>query len=213
LKLTTFNTSVINTNIDAISAEVRRLDPDIAILMEFNDRKRAVLDKIRDLYPYDAGCVPRRHCHFLMLSKLPFESAEVREGWNGPLMVRVKLGAELGGLNIVGVHAPRPPHVADQFSQMMVLEKYLEKLTGEIVVMGDFNATPYSRLLKDFAERMKLQRLTNLPSWPTVVQLPQLPIDHFFVSGQIRLLERPRIGRPAGSDHYPVTVTVAVRSR
>jgi endonuclease/exonuclease/phosphatase family metal-dependent hydrolase len=42
--------------------------------------------------------------------------------------------------------------------------------------------------------------------------MPQLAIDHVFVSPQLRVLEEPRIGRRSGSDHYPVTVTVAVPS-
>ena len=62
-------------------------------------------------------------------------------------------------------------------------------------------------MLQDSAN---LIRLTNLPSWPSLVGLPQIAIDHIFVSPGIRLLEAEQIGEAAGSDHYPVTVRIAV---
>ena len=79
--------------------------------------------------------------------------------------------------------------------------------------MGDFNATPFSRLLGTFANRSHMNRLTSLPTWPTWLSLPQVAIDHVFVSRGIRILEAARIGGNAGSDHYPVIVGLAVSQR
>ena len=208
LRLMTFNTSTINSNTAALSAEVRRLHPDIAVLIEFGEGKRAVLDQLRVLYPYGAGCVPGRHCHFAVLSKVPIIASEVREGWKGPLMVRATLGGEFSGLNIVGIHAARMPHLDAQHLQMSILAEYLDSLGGMVVVMGDFNATPFSRLLSDFSDRTELHRLTAIPSWPAYLELPQFAIDHVFVSRQLRPIEGVLIGRRSGSDHYPVTAMV-----
>jgi endonuclease/exonuclease/phosphatase (EEP) superfamily protein YafD len=213
LRLMTFNTSVINKDIEAISAEVRRLNPDIATLMEFSERKRAVIDRLQDIYPYSAGCVPGRYCHFALLSKVPIIASEVREGWDGPLMVKATLGGEFSGLEIIGVHFPRVPYIKAQFEQLAVLLEYLKKNYSPSVVMGDFNATPFSRLISVFADRTQMRRLTSNPSWPALGELPQFGIDHIFVSRQIRPLEKDRIGRHSGSDHYPVTVTIAVPLR
>jgi len=76
--------------------------------------------------------------------------------------------------------------------------------------MGDFNATPFSRILGVLQDSANLMRLTNLPTWPSQAGLPQIAIDHIFVSPGIRQLEAGQIGEPAGSDHYPVTVRIAV---
>ncbi len=206
----TFNTSVINTDLAAIAAELRRLNPDVAIMMEFSERKRAVLEDVGDLYPYNAGCVPRRHCHFALLSKVPIAASRVTEGWDGPLMIRATLGGEFAGLDIVGVHFPRLPHIKAQFEQLAVLLEYLDDKPGAAIVMGDYNATPFSRLITEFSKETHLRRLTSIPSWPALAELPQFGIDHIFVSHDVRQLEQARIGKHAGSDHYPVIVSIAV---
>jgi endonuclease/exonuclease/phosphatase family metal-dependent hydrolase len=55
-----------------------------------------------------------------------------------------------------------------------------------------------------------LTRLTYLPSWPSRLGLPQIAIDHIFVSAGLEPLEAAVIGEPAGSDHYPVSARIAV---
>jgi endonuclease/exonuclease/phosphatase (EEP) superfamily protein YafD len=42
------------------------------------------------------------------------------------------------------------------------------------------------------------------------LQLPQLAIDHIFASDEVKSVEDARIGGNAGSDHYPLLVSVAV---
>ena len=51
-----------------------------------------------------------------------------------------------------------------------------------------------------------------LPSWPSFFGLPQLGIDHIFLSPGLRVLKEPLIGDSAGSDHFPVIATVGVPS-
>jgi endonuclease/exonuclease/phosphatase (EEP) superfamily protein YafD len=210
LRLMTFNTSVINRDTHAIAAEILRLDPDVATLMEFSEKKHVVLDQLKANYPYMVGCVPGRHCHFALLSKIPIADSKVREGWKGPLMVQATLDGAFSGLTIVSVHFPRIPDIKDQFYQLGVLLDYLDQQRGTYVLMGDFNATPFSDLLVKLTDHTKLRRLTGIPSWPSYAGLPQFGIDNIFVDDAIRLLEKARIGRPSGSDHYPVTVTIAV---
>ena len=76
--------------------------------------------------------------------------------------------------------------------------------------MGDFNATPFSRVIQSFTQNVGLTRQTLLPSWPAQLDLPQLAIDHIFTSAGIRALGQETIGDNAGSDHYPVALTLAV---
>ena len=66
---------------------------------------------------------------------------------------------------VFGVHSTRFPHQRSQLIQFIELAKYVDKSPGERIVMGDFNATPYSRLLQTFQRNSGLNRLTNLPTW------------------------------------------------
>jgi endonuclease/exonuclease/phosphatase (EEP) superfamily protein YafD len=210
LRLMTFNTRLLNDDAEAIVSEVRRLDPDVATLVELGENKKVAFDLLKNNYPYTVECLAERFCHLAIVSKVPIISSETKGLWKGPPLIRATLGGAYAGLNVIGVHTIRAPHVRAQFFQMGELADYMDQLQGQFVVMGDFNATPFARLLKIFTERTGLRRLTAVPSWPGQVELPQLAIDHVFVSRKIRLLQEPRIGRRSGSDHYPVAVTVAL---
>ena len=111
-----------------------------------------------------------------------------------------------------GHHTIRFPHSRAQFRQVAALVRKIETIPGHTIVMGDFNATPYSRITGAVSEQTGLVRLTGLPSWPSRLELPQVAIDHIFASPELRQTESEQIGNAAGSDHYPVTVKLAVPS-
>lgn len=210
VRLMTFNTLFDNARIDEIAAEVERIDADIVTLLEIGPAKRPMLERLKARYPHRADCLSEDYCNLVILSKFPIVNSEARVGWDGPPVIRATFGPELGGLSVFGVHTIRFPHQRAQYKQITELAKLLENFLGNRAVMGDFNATPYSRIVRTLEERTGLHRLSHLPTWPARLKLPQLAIDHIFVSTLIRTLEPARIGRNAGSDHYPVIVTVAV---
>ncbi len=210
LKVASFNTLWVNQNADAVKAEVERLDADIIVLIEIGPPKRRILADLKGRYPHQFHCFTVDYCNTVVLSKLPFADTGSREPWAGRSYIRVRLGPEAGGLTVFGVHTIRFPHSQAQFRQVTELARLIERTPGPRLVMGDFNATPFSRILAVLQDSANLRRLTNLPSWPSHVSLPQIAIDHIFVSPGIRQLEAEQIGEPAGSDHYPVTVRIAV---
>jgi endonuclease/exonuclease/phosphatase (EEP) superfamily protein YafD len=88
----------------------------------------------------------------------------------------------------------------------------VRRVDGPLVVAGDFNATPWSLHLATFERLTGLTRLTGLPSWPARgLGLPQVAIDHIFVSSGMRPLGSATTLDASGSDHLPVRVTLAVR--
>ena len=210
LRIMSFNSGFVNDNTAAIIKEVRRIDADIAVLIELSEGKRVVLQQLRDKYPYHVDCIGSAYCHFAILSKAPITSSDFKGLWNGPPLIRASFGGQYAGVHVVGVHSIRTPYIRAQFGQMRELASYLNAFTGPLVVVGDFNATPFARVLSLFAERSSLRRVTFLPTWPGHVELPQLAIDHIFLSSGVRVLEQSKIGQRAGSDHYPVTVLMSV---
>lgn len=210
LKVASFNTLWTNRDADAVRAEIERLDADVITLIEMSPAKRHILAGLRSRYPFQYDCFNLDYCGSAILSKLPFAGKEARSRWAGPPFIRVTLGPEAGGLSVFGVHTIRFPHATAQFRQAGEMAKVVERAPGPRLVMGDFNATPFSRVLEVLQDSANLTRLTNLPSWPALAGLPQIAIDHIFASPGIRQIEAERIGEPAGSDHYPVSVRIAV---
>lgn len=210
LRVASFNTLWINEDAARVRAEIERIDADIVTLIEMSPAKRGLLADLRSRYPYQAECFAADYCRIAILSKLPIVDSEGRGTWEGPPFIRAKLGPEAGGLTVIGVHTIRFPHSRAQFRQANAIGALIEKLPGHKLVMGDFNATPFSRIPQVVEVRGNLRRITHLPSWPATFGLPQIAIDHIFISPALRQLEAARIGEAAGSDHYPVMARIAV---
>lgn len=210
LSVASFNTLWVNEDADRVREEIERLDADIVALIEVSPAKRGILEELKLRYPFQADCFKIDYCKLAILSKLPIVESEARGSWEGPPYILARIGPAGGGLRVMGVHTIRFPHSRAQFRQVTAIASMLEKLPGHKLVMGDFNATPFSRILSVVEGRANLRRVTVLPTWPATAGLPQIAIDHIFLSPGLKLLEAARIGEAAGSDHYPITARIAV---
>ena len=211
VRLMSFNSWLQNRNIEALAQEIERNDPDILLMIEFGPDQRSLKDRLRGRYAYQDDCLHLEHCNMAVFSKFPIADFESHGAWEGPPMVRATFGEELGGLNFIGIHSGRFPYLRAQLTQLGELGDLVRKLSGPRIVAGDFNATPSSRMLSVFQARSVMRRIDEfLPTWPARWQLPQLAIDHIFVSEEVKSLEVARIGGNAGSDHFPLVARVAV---
>ncbi len=212
LRIAHFNTLERNKNNAAVAAEILRLDPDVADLVEMSDDKKlGILPVLKTKYPYMFDCAGVDYCDMVIVSKYPIVSSDGNGTWIGAPYVRATLGGDMAGITVVGVHTTRFPYSRSQLIQVKELSKRLENYPGDMVVMGDFNATPFSRVTTTFEDSTNLTRLTELPTWPTYVQLPQLAIDHVFASKSFRVVANQQIGEAAGSDHFPILITLAIK--
>lgn len=210
IRVASFNTWYSNERIAEVEAEIRRIDADIMVLIEAGPNKKPVLEALKDRYPHQVTCFAIDFCNLAVLSKVPVLDSEARVGWEGPAFIRAKFGAELGGLTVLGVHTIRFPHSRAQMQQVVAMSGFIEGIPGRKLVMGDFNATPFSRVIDAVVSRTGLVRLSSLPSWPSQLGLPQIAIDHIFVTPGIVQTKTQAIGEPAGSDHYPVFTSIAL---
>ena len=213
LRIVHFNTYKNNLDYNAIADEVLRLDADVVGLLEMsNEKKNAVLPKLLEKYPYQSDCLQKQHCDQAIVSKIPFGVTAAQSLWEGPPYAMIKLGNSFSEVSIYSVHTTRFPHSRAQLKQINGLVKLLENDPGEKIVMGDFNSTIFSRVLSTLEKGASLQRITDLPTWPATYQMPQLAIDHIFISEGFRVVGNEQIGMNVGSDHYPIIATLALRS-
>jgi endonuclease/exonuclease/phosphatase (EEP) superfamily protein YafD len=213
LRVAQFNIHGGNVHVDQMIATVKALNPDVMTLVEFDASNKPVLEGLKNDYPFQHTCWELPACDFTIISKTPLINRTERVHWEGSGFIQANLGPEFGNLTVVGVHTTRFPDAVKQFAQVNALAKYLETVPGKMLVMGDFNATPFSRVIQNFANSLELTRQTSLPSWPSKFGFPQLAIDHIFTSAGIRAIDNERIGDSAGSDHYPVAITLAVPTK
>ena len=213
LKVASFNTFVLNQNYADLTASILKMDADFVVLIEFDSYKSSMLASLKSIYPFQFECTQASNCEMAILSKYPVTDGQAKGIWEGPGYISAKLGPEFGGVTIFGVHTTRFPHSRAQFTQINAMVKVVEAVPGRVIVMGDFNATPFSRINQTMATGAGLTRLTSLPTWPATHGLPQLAIDHIFVSHDITALSDERIGDNAGSDHFPVTMVLGVPNK
>lgn len=118
-------------------------------------------------------------------------------------------------LRIVLTHPPPPISARALAMQYVQLAEIAPRAAGAgpVVIMGDFNATPWSRPFAWLREHTGLcdsrAGFGIQASYPTESMLLRIPIDHLLASCTVGVRDR-RIGRDVGSDHVPVLVDLIV---
>jgi endonuclease/exonuclease/phosphatase (EEP) superfamily protein YafD len=126
-----------------------------------------------------------------------------------------------GTFSLVAVHLrwPTRPHA---WRQTLRLADFLDRYDADrLILVGDFNLTPWSFALRQLDRRFGLERRDRfLPTWPARVSLDGrvyatpafMPIDHVYAGAAWRTV-MVRRGPSMGSDHYPLVVDLALTPR
>ncbi len=202
LRVMAYNVFLSNPTPGAPEQVIRAADPDIVVVAEVLRSNSRFLEALADRYPYRVAC-PADNCSLAVAAKRPFKVAGARPDKDHPQYVDIRMPYAGGEVRLIGVHTVTPQYQARHLRQIEALAGVVTGQGGPTVVLGDFNATPFSLILRRFEHETGLSRLTALASWPSWGDLPQVAIDHIFVSPDIAVTD-VRLGEPGGSDHYPV---------
>lgn len=213
LKLVSFNGWSSHKNPKQIADFLLTEDADVVVLVEFPAEFQKILGLLKQKFPHQFDCnTAEPYCHIVILSRFAFDETGSNANWKGPPMAWARFGDDLGGLMLFGVHFQRPFTPNWQWSQMQAMASETFVAKGPFVVAGDFNATKDSFLVNAFQEFSGSIRITSLPTWPTwFFELPQIGIDHIFISNGVRPLANPTVRPNAGSDHLPIKARLAIR--
>jgi len=160
---------------------------------------------------------PRHHAFGMTIySRLPivdysFETLTdntLSEGGPNTVIARIETGQ--GVLAVAGVH-PFPPSIRASMEarnrQLDDAVYLLEDIKDPLIVVGDYNATPWSPALRRFAEALDLHGFNVAATWPVWFGFAGIPIDHALVSNEL-LISGIEVGPNIGSDHRPIVVDV-----
>ena len=113
-------------------------------------------------------------------------------------------------ITVVGTHFALALPSRRQFQNKDSLAAFLNTIEGDVLVLGDFNATPWSHVVSDLASATNTNLVHRfLPTWPAIGPAPQFPIDLMLVSKGIGRVSVAR-GDVRGSDHRPVIAMLAL---
>lgn len=224
LKVVSLNTWYRNTRYDNLVQYLRGSGADVIGLVEVTPGLKAALTSLRDLYPYQADCVGTvKKCEEMLLSRLPLHDvAAQRVEDMRPIVVSARLDLPGGPVTVAVTHLSSSlnglieiEHAEGdiaQEGQVARLDKYFASLPADAILMGDFNATPWSRILTEMRDGGGWRSNAGLnPSWPRWLPMPfRLPIDHIFGRGRVTVT-RLETGPALTSDHLPVVAEIAIR--
>jgi endonuclease/exonuclease/phosphatase (EEP) superfamily protein YafD len=216
IRVLSFNLNIQNDNYKDVINLTQDNQPDIALFIEVS---QATVQKLqvglKDSLPY----VFRSPGGGLAIfSRLPIKDAK-GDNLNGQgghnLIATIQVDKQ--PIQFIGTH-PLVPIKPSTFHrrnrQLAALSNYISSLNQPLILIGDFNLTPWSPYYRRFINKTKLHNTRLgfgiLPSWPrtaTHVNLPSwiiplvnIPIDHCFVSKQFKVV-RTYTGGNANSDH------------
>jgi len=218
IRLYTANVWRTNKRLASLMRDIEREDPDVAFLQEVTPQHTTHLQPLIGKFTHCREQPMSKHRGFTLLSKWPIlESEIVKIQAHGMRpAIRARLNIRGNAVVVFGLH-PHSPSRAWKFhrrnAQLAWLTEQVSASADPVIVMGDLNATPYSPTFRNMLARSGLRDARDIhgwhPSWPALVPLFWIPIDHILVSEEIRVTEMAR-GPFVWSDHYPVIATVSI---
>jgi endonuclease/exonuclease/phosphatase (EEP) superfamily protein YafD len=214
IKVLTVNISFRQFSARRLLELVREADPDVVVAQELTPYAAQVLADLDKSFVHHFKLPADGPYGIAVWSRLELETvAPFALGRQPAIEARVR--GPGGAFTLLGVHlnAPTSPRrAAARDAELVELARRGSASEGPLVVAGDFNITPYSPLFQDWLAASDLtdtrRHRTPSVSWPAVLPIFGIPIDHVAVSRDFAILSHRRLPN-FGSDHYGVLVELA----
>ena len=181
------------------------------------DPIRPVLPLLEETYPYRIGCEGRR-CGVLLLSRHPFApgTQELANISRRERLVRARVEPEgRAPLEVLVEHMAKPwfyGFIEEDRWYLLDRLALIREASGPeapVLVMGDFNAAPWSRPVAALLREADLAPARRpVPTWPAAAGPLGVPIDQMLVGGRARLTALAPWGGDLGSNHRGLAASV-----
>lgn len=205
------NVRRVNRETDAATSYLRDRQPDVAAVLEVDDRWAEALERLGDVFPHRL-IVPRPdNFGIAVLSRYPLADTRVVEFTaSGYPSIVTTVEHASGDFRLIATH-PYPPFNAAAWA---TLQEHLRGVAEEAargprrrVVVGDLNATPWSHPFRSLLEAGGLADSALgrgvQATYHAGLPAPRIPIDHVLVPPEAAVLRRA-VGPANGSDHFAV---------
>jgi endonuclease/exonuclease/phosphatase (EEP) superfamily protein YafD len=217
-RLMSLNLLSSNHESEAVFAVVATAKPDILLFLEVNHWWQTRLDtQFQQDYPFRDARVREDNFGMSLYSKVPLEDFQVLHLGDAIPTMRATFSNHGKPFHLFGVHflPPMGKHgTARRDAPLADLPAAIADLPHEVLIVGDFNATPwcfpFRRLLATTELEDSSVGFGFQPTWPTFLSVMSIPIDHCLHTGGVEIMNR-EIGEEMGSDHLPLIVDFRIR--
>jgi endonuclease/exonuclease/phosphatase (EEP) superfamily protein YafD len=192
-------------------------DPDLVFLFESSHQAEDLLRSADLGYVVTSGIEPDNAFGLSILSKSPVEFEHLPSSRDGGDAIRLE--AQLGEQTVVifAIHPPSPSNPLRSESRDRLLERIGKAAADEelpVIVVGDFNATPWSAGFRKLAGPGDLVNSQMgygySATWPAYLwPILGVPLDHLVHSDELTAVER-EVGPSLGPDHRPIRVVIGL---
>jgi endonuclease/exonuclease/phosphatase (EEP) superfamily protein YafD len=215
-----FKVMTVNVSFRRFSARrfreiVAQASPDVLLVVEFTPQAEETLADIDKQFAYQLKAPADGPYGIALWSRFPLDHAYTFP--LGPVQgIDARVQAPGGAFTLLGLHlmSPTMPRRAEQRNEeLAMIAERRAMIMGPVIVAGDFNVTPYSPYYSDWLDATQLTDTrygrTLSTSWPAVLPILGIPIDHVAVSKEFTILSHQRL--PAfGSDHWGIMAELAL---
>jgi len=216
LRVATFNVLTRNERFGEVIEWIRRTDPDFLYLPETNERWNRQLESLDDDWPHHLDHPVAGNFGFSFRSKHPILADHTRDlGLLEIPLMELVVETPHGPVTVLGAH-PVPPvnglWSRERDGYLAELARVARDHEGRLVLLGDLNATRWSRAMRPLLSETPLHDTAEghgfSATWHRVNPLAAIPIDHILVQGFTACVSRST-GPDLGSDHRPVVAELA----
>lgn len=206
-----------NERYDLVERWIRRLQPDVVVLLEAHDIWHRQMQARLPEYPHQVLVTGPGKVGKLIVSRLRFDHLQELPavGRRSPIPV-ITFQSQQAPFKLFALHAswPLKKQWADfRNRELAQLSQSARASTVPFVAVGDFNITPFSRHFQQTLRDGQLTRAAAgrgwLPTWPTFFLPAGIQIDHMLTSAQIGVIDY-QVGDGLGSDHRWIMADITV---
>ena len=187
-------------------------DPDVIVFAESG----AVVDhleRLEDLYKFVSPCAAEK-CELLVASKVQpkrFWTLKLNAVWDDRYAVAELEVPRGASFFLAASHLSKPWLSGIAESELARVIAQYNWLSGPSVVVGDFNAAPWSRSMLHLLSSTEMRTL-RAPSgtWPTGAGDYGIPLDHVLVKNGARVVSIAYFGGNLGSNHRGFVADIAL---
>lgn len=220
MRFASFNVLTSNNRYGDAVKWIQQADPDAIFLPEVDEVWADALSPLKTSHPHSIDYPVEGNFGFAFYSKFPILSQEIIPCGELELpLLKARLKGPAGDFMLFGAH-PVPPSTSfwaserDAFLRKMAEE--VKKETLPVVVLGDLNATRWSRGMKPLFDAGVIDSTCGYgigPTWMRGNPVVAVPIDHVLFRGASATPKEARslsheVGPDLGSDHRPVVAEI-----